>query len=347
MRILFLTEGQLTPSSRFRVQQFVPHFEQAGIQCQVIAGYGSHYNRIAPKPWAPAYKLAARSRRLIGGALASRADILFVQRPILPFTPAPEQLLAKRGMPIVFDVDDAIFVAPNSENSPSRWHTFRTCVDLSTRYFAGNSFLAEQGGAPEKTHVMPTVIDTDIYCPAPRTASDERVVIGWIGSATTVRFLDQILPALRAVRTCYPQVVIRIVSSHMPPKLAAEDGFEFQAWSKETELTSLRTFDIGLMPMEQNRVSLGKCGFKMIQYMAMGTPVVADPFGANREIFGSSGAGFLANTQEEWVHAMSELIEDEALRKRQGEAARQHAVDHYSIRAVLPRYLDAFRAIAR
>ena len=347
MRVTFLTEGTLAPSSRFRVQQFLPYFEQAGIECRVIPGYGDAYNRIAATRLGVPYKLAARSRRLLGGLGAGSADVLFIQRPILPFSAAPEAILQRINPRIIFDVDDAVFLGPDSRPAPLRRKTFDRCVQLSAHYIAGNDYLAENGGHPEKTSVIPTVIDTDRYVPrALSSAPKPQTVIGWIGSQTTLRYIDQVLPALRAVRDRHSDVVVRIVCSHMPAHLAAEERFEFVPWSKEGEIAAIQSFDIGIMPMEDTEVSLGKCGFKMIQYMATGVAVVASPIGANEAIFRGSNAGALARSHEEWLESLSALVGDRARRSECGVSARHHAVEHYSIHAVLPRYLKLFKQIA-
>lgn len=347
MRVTFLTEGTLAPSSRFRVQQFLPHFEAAGISCQVIPGYGDAYNRIAATRWGAPYKVAARSRRLLGGLTAKNADVLFIQRPIFPFSAAPEALLQRINPRIVFDVDDAVFLGPDSLPSPRRRQTFDRCVSLASHYIAGNDYLAENGRHPAKTSVIPTVIDTDRYVPDANQRQSASTVIGWIGSPTTLRYIDQVLPALRAVRDRYPNVVVRIVCSHMPAHLADEQRFEFVPWSKEGEIAAIQSFDIGIMPMEDTAISLGKCGFKMIQYMAAGVAVVSSPIGANEAIFQGSNAGALARTQEDWIDALSALVEAPERRAQCGIDARTHAVRHYSIHAVLPRYLDLFDRVAR
>lgn len=346
MRILFITEGTHAPSARFRVQQFIPHFESAGIQCTVAAAYGPRYNSIANTRLGAAYKLATRSKSFVRGLNAGRYDILFVQRPILPFSPLPEEFLTRINPRMIFDVDDAVFLDANSQDAPRRRHTFERCVEVAAHYIAGNDFLAENGGQPSKTSVIPTVIDTDVYRPPEAAAPDGTVVVGWIGSRTTVRYIDQVLPALRQLRDRYPQVVVRIVCSHMPDHLAAEERFEFVPWSKEKEISAIQSFDIGIMPMEDTQVSQGKCGFKMIQYMATGIPVVSSPVGANAVIFEGSNAGALATTQQEWVEALRGLVEDKSRRIECGAQAREHAIAHYSVQAVLPRYLSLFHAIA-
>lgn len=346
MRILFVTEGTHAPSSRFRVQQFLPHFRRSGITCHVVAGYGPRYNALSKTRWSAAYKLAARTQGFVRSLNAQRYDLVFVQRPILPFTALPEELLHRLNPRMIFDVDDAVFLGADSQPAPLRQRTFDRCVDLSSHYIAGNDFLAEHGKAPQKTSVIPTVIDTDRYRPNPDAPRDvSQVVIGWIGSPTTLRYVDQVLPALRAVRDRYPHVIVRIVCSHMPKHLAQERRFEFVPWSKETEIASIQSFDIGIMPMEDTLISQGKCGFKMIQYMATGVSVVSSPVGANAAIFEGSNAGALATTHDEWVDALSRLIEDSARRTTCAQSARTHAVKQYSVHAVLPRYLDIFDGV--
>lgn len=348
MRILFVTEGTHAPSSRFRVQQFLPHFAAHGIQARVVAGYGAQYNRIARTSWAPAYKLAARFQAFARSLDAHRYDLLFVQRPLLPFSALPEEILQRMCPRMIFDVDDAVFLGADSQESPRRRRTFERCVELSSHYIAGNDFLARHGKHPEKTTVIPTVIDTELYRPNSHKAlpqKNSQVVIGWIGSPTTLRYVDQVLPALRAVRDRYPQVVVRIVCSHMPDHLAAEERFEFVPWSKDGEIAAIQSFDIGIMPMEDTLISQGKCGFKMIQYMGTGVAVVSSPVGANAAIFKNSGAGALATTHEEWITALSHLVEDADHRVQCGRSARHHAVENYSVHAVLPRYLEVFEGV--
>ena len=348
MRVVFLTEGKIAPSSRFRVQQFLPYFEQAGVECVVHYGYGDEYNRMSAKRIAPLYKALARAKRFVLGLTSVRsADLVFIQRPIFPFSPLPERVLQKLNPRIVFDVDDAVFLGANSEDSPLRRASFDGCVSVAQKYIAGNRYLAEQGGAEEKTIVIPTVIDTDRYAPPPNKEARDKVVIGWIGSGTTLPYLDTILPALREVRDANPHVVVRIICSHMPEHLAKEERFEFVPWSAGTEISSLQDFDIGIMPLTPSRISLGKCGFKMIQYMAVGIPVVSSPVGANVDIFEGSSAGYLADTHDEWVSALRALVEDPTLRRSCGESARVHCERSYSIKAVLPQYLEIFRAIAQ
>lgn len=343
MRILFLTQGTHTPSSRFRVGQFVPHFQKAGIECTIAAGYGAGYNRIVKTKWGTPYKAAMQMKRFLFGLSAPAYDLLFLQRPILPFTPWPEEILHRLNPRMLFDVDDAIFTGVHGEIVPARRHTFERCAALSAHVIAGNRFLSEAAGQPTKTTVLPTVIDTDRYRPKRTPTTEESsVVIGWIGSSSTLRYVEQILPALRCVRDRYPHVRIRIVCSEMPASMQHEDRFEFHTWSKEGEIAALQSFDIGIMPLEDSLTTRGKCGFKMIQYMAVGIPVVSSPVGANIDIFNGSHAGMLADSHDAWVHALCTLVADHGLRQDCGHAARLHATNHYAVHSVLPRYLDLF-----
>lgn len=345
--ITFLAEGRLAPSTRFRVLQFLPAFEAAGLRTHVIYAYGSSYNRIAATRLGAAYKMACRLKRIGGGLLAPRDHIIFSQRPLLPFSSAGEGLIRAGHPRVIFDVDDAVFVGPRGEDRPLRRRAFDGAVRHAAHVICGNQWLAAEAGAPEKTTVIPTVIDTDRYRPGDKKRNEGKVVIGWIGSATTLWHIEAMLPLLRRLRDGHPQVVVRVVCSAPPAGFSDEERFEFVPWSKEGELSALQSFDIGLMPLENKRVSLGKCAFKMIQYMACGIAVVASPVGANTDVFAGSEAGFLASSDREWREALERLISDDALRSRCGASGRAHAEGHYSVRAVVPQYLRIFETLHR
>lgn len=350
MRVVFLTEGKLAPSSRFRVQQFLEHFQNEGIECVVHYGYGDQYNRLSATKLGPAYKLLARLKRwALGLRDAHSADVLFIQRPIFPFSPLPERILHRLNPRIVFDVDDAVFLGPRGESHTMRRRTFESIVQMSAHYCAGNSYLAEAGHSPERTSVVPTVVDTDRFKPRSNEGSDDAqssLVIGWIGSATTLWHLDEVLPALTAIRDRYPDVRIRIVANAMPPHLEVEPNFEFIPWAADSEVALLQSFDIGIMPLADLPVSKGKCGFKMIQYMAVGIPTVTSPVGANPEILGETGAGQLAKSHDEWVASLEYYVQSSERRKQAGQAARARAVANYSVNSAVHQYMNIFNDVA-
>ncbi len=106
---------------------------------------------------------------------------------------------------------------------------------------------------------------------------------------------------------------------------------EHVPWSVAAESTALLRGDIGIAPTPENRWTLGKCGFKIIQYMATGLPAIASPVGANREIIQEGLTGFLPKSAEQWTEAIATLAGDPVRRQAMGEAARKRVEDHFSI----------------
>lgn len=347
MKILFITDGVLTPASRFRCSQFFKHFEENGIECELRYAYGPGYNRAINRWYALPYKAASRLKRAYHQLFfPNDIDIVFLQRNAFPHSGLIEEILAGEGVPTIFDFDDSLFVNGIGETVPSRKVAFERAVDVSDHLIAGNRFLSEVAGRSEKTTVIPTVIDTSIYVPRCAPKSNEKVVVGWMGTAGNFPFLSMIVPELKRLLDSYPEVVVRIVSNSEFQPLRGVSRVQQIEWTAETELEWLQSFDIGLMPLVDSPLTRGKCAFKMIQYMAVGIPVVVSPVGANVEVFeGDSSIG--AMPEGEWFEAMAGLVEDIHLRENAGENGRKKAVAEYSINAVLPRYLRIFETLGR
>ena len=344
--VLLLTEGTTVPASRLRVGQFIPHFEERGIDCTVRAGYGEMYNRVSQTALGTPYKLLWRLKRVVHGLRAGAYDVVFVQRPALPFTALPERLISRLNPNVIFDVDDAIFLGPGGRVEPARRRTFDDELEIARHVICGNHYLAEM--APDdKTTMIPTVIDTDKYVPAEAAESDsDGVIIGWMGTSGNFPFLEQVTPVLKRVLDARAEATVRLVSNAAFEPLAGHPQVEQPRWSEERELELLQSFDIGLMPLEDSELTRGKCGFKMIQYMAVGVPVVASAVGANVDIFEGSGAGHLPDSWEDWEQPLLQLIDDADEREQRGSSGREHCVENYSIRGVLDVYLEIFDSLA-
>ena len=342
MRILFLLEGTLTPSSRFRVKQFIPYFQEAGIHCTVRSAYGDRYNQMAKTNLAKPYKFFTKLRRILYSFDASRFDLIFIQRPTFPFTSLPERFVTRINQNTIFDVDDAIWHDSKNNVNYFRKKTFDKNVTLCRYLICGNDYLAAAANKPNKTRVIPTVIDSEKYTPGLSQHQHKKTVIGWMGTASNFISLKTIVPALLEILKKFPNVIVRLVSNDSFLPLAGHPQVQEIVWNKEDEVSLLRSFDIGLMPLIDNTVTKGKCGFKMIQYMAVGVPVIVSPIGANISILDDQKAGLFASTKSEWIESLALQINDSQMRKEMGETGRARAVKYYSIKAVLPEYLKIF-----
>lgn len=345
LRVLFLTEGLDVPASRFRAEQFFPELRRRGVDCTLLGAYGRHYGALAGTLAGPAYKVATRTKRALGSVLGVGYDVVFLQRTAIPHTALPECMLARVHPHLVFDFDDAVWVGPGGRPSVLRRRAFERAVDCSQWVVAGNRFLAERAGAPGKTTVLPTVLDTDRYAPAANHRGPG-LVVGWMGTSANLPFLRAVLPDVLGAVEEVPAARVRIVSNAELPELRGHPRVEQVRWSRETELPLLQSFDIGLMPLPDDELTRGKCGFKMIQYMAVGAAVVASAVGANVDLFDGSGAGVLVPSGGNFGPPVLELLRKGDLRAEAGRLGRAHAVANLSLPPVATRYVEIFRRVA-
>ena len=329
----------------FRCLQFFPHFEARGIHCEVRFAYDSHYNDVFEHRWAPLYKLKGRLARVGHLLLDGQADVLFLHKTALALSGLPEWLRSQRGTPMVFDFDDAIYLGPGGAPDLNRRHTFELVSSVADQLIAGNRHLAERAGYPQKTTLIPSVIDTAKYVPATGGRASDELIIGWMGTASNLPSLRTALPSLVSAIEKVPRARLRLVSNAVVPEFVGHPRVEQWRWNEAGELRALQSFDVGLMPLENTELTRGKCGFKMIQYMAVGVPVLASAVGANPEIFAGSGAGALVAPGEDWGEALLRLIASRDLAAT-GARGRQHVVERYSVTSVLERYVELFRRVA-
>jgi glycosyltransferase involved in cell wall biosynthesis len=306
-RILVIITNPQQASYRLRVDALRPMLAQRGFDLDV---------QIRPRSW-----LARRT--LLKSA--DRYHAVLLQRKLLD--PTDARLLRRHARRILYDLDDAVMYHANRVGRLSQWRTnrrFEATARILDHVVAGNEYLAamfrERG---RDVTVLPTTVDPAHYLVKEHAAVDP-VTLVWIGSNSTLPYLGEHLPALR-------QSGAKLVTIAGNPLENAGLPVEHIRWSAETEAASLVRGDIGIAPTPCDRWTLGKCGFKIIQYMAAGLPVVASPVGANAEIVRPGGTGFLAETPQEWVDAIRRLAGDVELRRRMGRAGRERVEREYSL----------------
>lgn len=347
MKILFLTQyGALAASSRTRVFHYLPYLKKNGHHCEVIAvlpaaNISSAQILVTRQLWRKLiYYIWAFWRTLICGLKvrwrAGRCDLVFLQKVIFP---APLRWLFRFcRTPIVYDFDDAIFT---TEVRHQNWLAARknrrnaigvpAMLQLASLAIIENEYTASFAARYcAHTAIITGPIDTDRYSPKPRVETRPEVVLGWIGSASTLAYLTMLRTALENLGRDFEHVCLHVVG--------AQAGIELEcmrvvakAWSPEEEVEDLRSFDIGLMPMPDDEWTRGKGGYKLLQYMAMALPVVTSPVGINRQIVSDGQEGFWAETTGQWQEKIGCLIKDLELRRRMGRAGREKMQREYSL----------------
>ena len=267
-------------------------------------------------------------RTLLKGA--AEYDAVLLQRKMLD--PIDMRLLRRHAKKLFFDVDDAVMYHSRPVGPVERWRTRRRFLATARavdRVVAGNEYLADlfrREGAV--TTVLPTVVDPSHYQLKTHAAGDRPTLV-WIGSKSTLPYLSQFAPALSEAARRVPGLRLITIADVPLPDLPLPT--EHVPWSVQTESAALCRGDIGIAPSPEDRWTLGKCGFKIVQYMAAGLPVIASPVGANREIVLPNETGFLPETPTEWCETIAALAGDAAKRQALGAAGRRRVQDHFSI----------------
>jgi len=353
MNILLLTRyDRLGASSRYRFYQFLPFLEKKALSFKVSFLLSDSYlqnlyqrNRLNSFLTV----LFAYVKRSLVLLSSRRFDLVWIEKELFPWLPAFLELpLLRLGPPYIVDYDDAIFHNYDQHRSSIIRKIFGNKIEKVMRGAAavvsGNRYIADYAreAGVRLVEIIPTVLDIGKYKEVQRKRNN-RFTIGWIGSPSTSRHLRVAGSALKEVCMngelqlvtvgAHPIDLSNLLASAIP-------------WSEETETEDLRSFNVGIMPLPNTAWERGKCGFKLIQYMACGLPVVASPVGVNKEIVDHGVNGFLADGAKQWIEYLKVLKENPKLCRKMGKAGRKKVEEEYSFQVAAPKLLNLLREAA-
>jgi len=345
LKILLLTRyARLGASSRLRALQYLPHFLSLGWQVDPAPFFSNAYlrNLYSGKPtWKEA--LVAYFGRIRELAHAGQYNLLWVEKEILPFLPATAERLLKRiGIPYLVDYDDALFHRYDLHRLSLVRGLLGQKIDAVMKnavlVMTGNSYLAgrARSAGAKRIEIVPTVVDLNRY-PAVDDQPDDRgesLVVGWIGTPKTSHYLCSFKRVFESLQS---QFNVRFAAVGANRISLGDLPVAPWPWSEDNEVDSIRKFDIGIMPLEDSPWERGKCGYKLIQYMACGLPVVASPVGVNAEIVEVGINGFLAGDQFEWRDSLAALLSDAESRRQMGLNGRKKVESWYCLQTQAPR----------
>jgi glycosyltransferase involved in cell wall biosynthesis len=286
-------------------------------------------------------RLAMKTNRLKDISEARDSEVVFVNRDLAGKGSWLERRLLSANPRVIFDFDDAIFIGDNEE--AVRW----MCKNAAW-VTPGNEYLAEYvRNHSDRVTVIPTVVDTERYKARNwqgETTSEVRV--GWSGSDQSIShclfpYVDML--AQLQERLGFNLVVITNTRPQIPNRKLR---WSYVPWSAETEGDLAQYFDIGLMPLRDDPFQRGKCGLKLLQYMAAGLPAIASPVGVNTAITKEGETGFLAASHNDWARAIELLVGSHPMRASFGEAGRRRCESEYSVRRWFPELLGIMTRVA-
>jgi glycosyltransferase involved in cell wall biosynthesis len=354
MNILFVVPYPLgkAPSQRFRFEQYLPMVTENGWTYR-FASF------IDESTWQILYKPGHTGQKVLGilkGFLKRIAllfsthqyDFIFIHREATPIGPPwfewfVSRVLKKR---IIYDFDDAIWIPNTSENNKIvagiKWHHKVAAIcRWAYKVSCGNSYLRDYArNFNENPIVNPTTIDTIHVHNQVKDQNTSKLVIGWTGTHSTMKYLDQVVPVIQQLEEKY-DFEFCVISNQAPDW--SLHSLTYKPWKKETEIADLLAFNVGLMPLEDDLWAKGKCAFKALQYMALGIPAVVSPVGMNTEVVDDNENGFICATSEDWYRKLENIMQDPELRTRLGKAAREKIEKNYAVLANRANFLGIFK----
>lgn len=352
-KILFIVQAPrgISPSQRFRLELYEKILRENNIDFDIESFIDISTRKIIYQKGYILKKISGVikgfCKRFAGLIKLPAYDFIMVYREASPVGPPIFEWIYTKVFKkkLIFDFDDAIWVPQVSANNKlarlfkCSWKVKYICK-WSYKISVGNMYLYNYAVRYNKNVVLnPTCVDTLYQHNIIKSHDPEKISIGWTGSFSTVIYLNQVVEVLQQLEKKYSFdfIVIADVNPQLPLK-----GFRYIKWNKESEITDLLKINIGIMPLPDSEFERGKCGFKIIQFLALGIPAIASPVGVNKNIIDENINGFLCESKEKWYTAFEKLLNNKSLREQMGTAGRGKIEKNYSVKSNAANFLSLF-----
>ena len=344
-KLLILTRyNKLGASSRYRFYDYVEFLNQEGFDCTISPLFSDKY---LIKTYSKSYRflevIKCYLKRI--GVLFSinKYDSCLVEKELLPFFPYfIESIFLSRCNIYDIDYDDAIFHRYDDHKSFIVRYLFSNKIARLMKnarcVIVGNKYLYDYAklNSCKDIRIIPTVVNLDKYDKV-TAKKNEQFTIVWIGSQATIHYLLEVIEPIKRVCKLTNGKLLVIGAKIEVPNLE----LELVDWSEDSEVKHIKSGHVGIMPLSENKWDLGKCGFKIIQYMASGVPVIASPVGVNKTIITDTKNGFLAHTVDEWFNYIYAIYK--GIDKAVTDNAYQNIVNNYSMSYAVPLFIKTIR----
>jgi glycosyltransferase involved in cell wall biosynthesis len=333
LKIAALTGGKNSASSYFRIRQHIKQLAQFNID---VDEYIPYFHDDCGLP--SIFKALSH----IPGVIASHnADLVWIRRVLVQGYETFERFLKR---PRVLDVDDAVWL-----NYPFGKYAAPHIAKAMDAVIAGNTYLADYFSKYcRNIYIVPTAIDLSRYLMrAKEDDAGDKFIIGWTGFACNYKYLSLIETSLKKFLLEHKNAELLIIAER--PWKSSEipaEKIKFIRWSREIEASALQQMSVGIMPLSDDQWSRGKCSFKMLQYMAVGLPVIVSPVGMNRDILAKAQIGFAATSDDEWYESLKLLYNNRKLQLELGKNGRQVVEKDFSSVAIAAQLAVIFKKLA-
>jgi glycosyltransferase involved in cell wall biosynthesis len=353
MHILFIVPYPIdkAPSQRFRFEQYFSALQKKGIIVTVKPFLSNEIWDILYLPG----RFPRKALAIIGGLFKrllllftlKKYDYIFIHREATPIGPAFFEYFAARWLKkkIIYDFDDAIWI-PNYSEANSFFSFLKGYSNVKHickwvyKISCGNEYLCDYARQFNSNVVYnPTTIDTEHYHNEVKDQDTQNFVIGWTGSHSTIRYIEEVIPVLSELEEKYTFQFM--VISDLKPTYNLK-SLVYHKWNKHSEIEDLLKFNIGIMPLKDDKWANGKCGFKALQYMALGIPALVSPVGVNTRIVDDKINGFICTSPEDWKNAIEAIMKDKSLNKEISKNTRIKIENHYSVKSNTANFIDLF-----
>lgn len=353
MRILFIVPypEKRAASQRFRFEQYFSLLQRNNIEYDISPFMDDETWDIIYKSGFLWRKIAGilrgYFRRLINFFSLHKYDYIFVHREVFPFgLPFLTWVMCKAsGKKVIFDFDDAIWI-PNASDTNKFMYFFkfysntRKLCKWAYKVSCGNEYLMEFARKYNSNVIYnPTTIDTENYHNKVKQHFQDKFVIGWTGTHSTIQYLNDLLPLFQELEREF-DFELQVISDKKPSFQLK--SLRYKPWNKSTEIKDLLEFSVGLMPLSDDKWAQGKCGFKALQYMALGIPALVSPVGVNTKIVDNGLNGFVCRTPEEWKINLRRVLTDKDLLLFLSTNTRKKIIDCYSVKSNSQNFLNLF-----
>ena len=354
MKILFIVPypTDKAPSQRFRFEQYYELLNEKGIEYDIKPFLSNEIWDILYLPG----RFLKKAFGILGGLFKrflllfklKQYDYIFIHREATPIGPSFFEFFASRWLKkkIIYDFDDAIWIPNYSEANSffsflKGYGNVHKICSYAYKISCGNEYLCDYA-KQFNTNVVynPTTIDTNNYHNRGKDQNGEEFVIGWTGSHSTIRYIGEIVPVIAKLEKKYT-FTFRVISDFKPE--FELESLEYVKWKKESEINDLLGFNIGIMPLVNDKWANGKCGFKALQYMSLGIPALVSPVGVNSRIVDHGLNGFICDTPEEWETAIETLLKNRESLGEMSKQTRKKIIDHYSVKSNSDNFIGLFQ----